>query len=107
MIQILRQSSKQVLDDALKNERDIDLKQCHAYLHKQRNFETIQSSFYRILIELVCFNSEISGRNKNHLMMVDKVLLNHSWKLICERYDFSGRKEAENQFRSELASVLS
>ncbi len=83
-----------------------DLAQCRAYLNKQRSFETVQVSLYRVYLSLLCNDVLVNQDDKNHWMMIEKLLLNHSWKEVCGRYSYTGRKAAELEFRKELSLLL-
>lgn len=80
--------------------------QCRAYVNQQRNFETVQVSLLRTVLSFFDNNSQMTEANATHLMMVQKLLLNHSWKEVCEQYSFTGKKTAESALRQEILLLL-
>ncbi len=81
-------------------EKDIDNKRVQLWLHKQCTFESVQPSLYRVLLHYARIAGVLQPDNAAHRLMVQKLLLNYSWPVVCAASGSSGRKEVEERIRS-------
>jgi len=75
--------------------------QAKAYSESRRGYEQSISSLHALVLY-----SAASMDHTHLVMLVDKLLLNHDWHIVADRYNLTGRKAVEACLRQTINELL-
>lgn len=79
-----------------------DFHQCQAYCSGYRSLEQVFGHVRQVLLVHLAAIDAVSVSP----VLLEKVLLNHSWQSLAERYKLSGRKAVEQLMRMALQQIV-